>query len=61
MRRLFWLALIGAVVWYFLNRRSSEPVEGATIGYADGSAVTLDGDAPELARLVEVAAAASSR
>ncbi len=61
MRRLFWLALIGAVVWVFLKRGRSEPQEGATIGYGDGSSVTLDPGAPELDRLLQIAAEARPR
>jgi hypothetical protein len=58
MRRLLWLGLIAGVAWWFLGRRAGEPEESATIGYADGSAVTLDAGSPELDRLLQVAAGA---
>jgi hypothetical protein len=58
MRRLALLALIGALAWWFLGRRGCEPEESATIGYADGSSVTLDGASPELDGLLQFAAGA---
>ena len=58
MRRLALLALIGAVAWWFVGRRRCEPEESATIGYADGSAVTLDPGSPELDGLLQIAAEA---
>lgn len=58
MRRLFVLALLGGLVWWFLGRRRSDVESSATIGYADGSSVTLDPGSPELDRLLQVAAEA---
>jgi hypothetical protein len=58
MRRLVALAIIGGIVYWFLNRGGSEDGQSATIGYADGSAVTLEQGAPELDRLVQIAAEA---
>ena len=43
VRRLFWLAVAAAVAWWLVNRRRSGADDvGATIGYADGSAVTFE-------------------
>jgi hypothetical protein len=56
MRRLLSLAAIGAAVWWLLGRRRASSVSRATIGYADGSSVTLEDGSPELERLVRVAA-----
>jgi len=58
MRRLALLALVAGAAWWFLNRGSGEEPGGATIGYADGSSVTLDVGSPELERLLQIAAAA---
>ena len=58
MRRLLALAVIGAIVYWFLNRGASGDGQSATIGYADGSAVTLDQGSPELDRLVQIASEA---
>ena len=58
MRRLFWLAVIAAVAWWFLERRRGGEAVSATIGYADGSAVTLDAGSPELDRLLRIASGA---
>ena len=55
MRRLFWLALVGGLAWWFVGRRRSEVERSATIGYADGSSVTLDPGSPELDRLLQIA------
>ena len=58
MRKLFWLALIGAAAWYLVNRGKGASDETVTIGYEDGSSVTLDAGAPELDRLMQIAAEA---
>ncbi len=55
MRRLLALAVIGGIVYWFLNRGASGDGQSATIGYADGSAVTLEQGSPELDRLVQIA------
>jgi hypothetical protein len=60
MRRLAVLALIAAAAWWFLKRDGNEAQGGATIGYADGSSVTLDAGSPELDRLQQIAARATS-
>ena len=44
------LGLGGLVLW--LRRRTPRPGETATIGYEDGSSVTLEPGAPELERLL---------
>jgi len=61
MRKLLFLAVIGGLAWWFLGRRVDEPGDTATIGYADGSAVTLDAGSPELDRLLQIAAEARAR
>ena len=61
MRKLFFLAVIGGLAWWFLGRREDETGETATIGYSDGSAVTLDAGSPELDRLLQIAAEARAR
>lgn len=58
MRKLLALAVIGGIVYWFLNRGASGDGQSATIGYADGSAVTLEPGAPELDRLVQIASEA---
>ena len=58
MRKLLALAIIGGVVYWFLNRGASGDGQSATIGYTDGSAVTLDRGSPELDRLVQIASQA---
>ena len=58
MRRLVSLALIGALAWWFLGRRRQDAEGSASIGFLDGSSVTLDTSSPELARLLEIAAGA---
>jgi len=60
MRKLVWLAVIGGLAWWFLGRREAEPEETVTIGYADGSAVTLEAGAPEFDRLLQIAAGATA-
>ena len=59
MRRLAVLAVIAAAAWWFLLRDRGEGQGGATIGYADGSSVTLDVGSPELDRLLQIAAEAT--
>jgi hypothetical protein len=60
MRRLIVLALIGGIAWWFLNRAGTGDEESATIGYADGSSVTLEAGSPELDRLLQIAAEATA-
>ena len=62
MRKLIFLALAGGVAWWFFaRRRKSGRRPTDTIGYADGSAVTLDQGSPELDRLLRIAAEATTR
>ena len=58
MRRLLSFAVVGGVVWWLLGRRRPGAGTSATIGYADGSSVTLDSSSPELDRLQQIAAEA---
>ena len=58
MRKLLLLAIIGGIACWFLNRGSSADGQSATIGYVDGSAVTLEPGAPELDRLLQIASEA---
>lgn len=58
MRRLLSLAALGAAVWWLLGRRAKPSAGRVTIGYADGSSVTLEAGSPELDRLVAIAAEA---
>jgi hypothetical protein len=60
MRRLFLLALIGGFAYWFFGRRSEAAQRSATIGYADGSSVTLEAGSPELDRLLQIAARATT-
>jgi hypothetical protein len=60
MRKLvFLLALAGVVRW--LLRRNREPEDTATIGYEDGSSLTLETGAPELERLLQIGREAVAR
>ncbi len=60
MRRLLFLAALGAAVWWFVTRRGASSPGGATIGYEDGSSVTLDAGSTELERLLAIAAEAAA-
>ena len=60
MRRLLSLAAIGAAIWWLLGRRSKPSAARVTIGYTDGSSVTLDAGSPELDRLMSIAAEAAA-
>lgn len=61
MRRLFSLAFVGAIVWWLRGRRRFARVASATIGYADGSSVTLEEGSPELDRLMQAARSVTRR
>jgi hypothetical protein len=55
------LAGLAAAAWWLINRRrGAADASGVTIGYADGSAVTLEPGSAELDRLVQVAAGAKA-
>jgi hypothetical protein len=58
VRRLFLLAVAVAVAWWFIHRRRRTDDVGATVGYADGSAVTFEPGSLELERLLHIAAEA---
>lgn len=58
MRKLLGIAAIGGIVYWFLNRGGADGGHSATIGYVDGSAVTLDPGSPELDRIVQIASGA---
>ena len=60
MRKVFSLAVLGGLAWWFLGRRRSGVESSATIGYADGSSVTLAAGSPELDRLLQIATAATT-
>ncbi|HJU46917.1 MAG TPA: hypothetical protein VJ689_02205 [Gaiellaceae bacterium] len=53
MRRLVLLLGLAGFLWWLL-RRDRSPGETATIGYEDGSSVTLEPGAPELERLLAI-------
>jgi hypothetical protein len=55
MRRLLALAAVAGITWRLLGRRRRAAGARATIGYADGSSLTLAPGAPELERLRQVA------
>jgi hypothetical protein len=56
MRKLLSIVAIGVAVWWFITRRGTSSPDGATIGYEDGSSVTLHAGSPELDRLLAIAA-----
>ena len=60
MRKLFSLAVIAGLVWWFLGRRRTSTHDNVTIGYADGSSITLDAGSPELEQLLQIAAQATA-
>ena len=56
MRKLLALAGLAGVTWWLLGRRGHRAAGShVTVGYADGSAVTLEADAPVLERLQRTA------
>jgi len=60
MRRLLSLAALAGLVWWLLGRRRSSGRETVTIGYADGSSVTLEAGSPLLERLLAIATQATA-
>lgn len=61
MRRLLGLGAIAAGTWWLLGRRKRGGGERVAVGYADGSAVTLEEGVPERERMLEIARAALAR
>jgi hypothetical protein len=59
MRRLLVLVAIAGAAWWVLSRRGTTSPERVTLGYADGSSVTLEPGSPERDRLLQVAAEAA--
>ena len=57
-QQLLVLTLLAGPAWWFVNRDKDGEDVGTTIGYADGSSVTLDASSPELDRLVQIASGA---
>jgi hypothetical protein len=55
VRKLLSLAVIGGLAWWFLSRRRTDVGRHVTIGYVDGSSVTLEEGSPELEKLVQIA------
>jgi hypothetical protein len=60
VRRLLFLAALGGLVWAVLSRRRPVTPQ-ATVGYEDGSALTLEDGAPALEPLVRAAGEALAR
>lgn len=60
MRRLLVLLGLGGGVWWWLQRRRRDD-ERVTIGYEDGSSLTLGTDAPERERLLTLGRQAFGR
>jgi hypothetical protein len=58
VRRLVLLAVAAVVVWWLVYGRRRKDDVGATIGFADGSAVTFAPGSPELERLLQIASGA---
>jgi len=55
IRKLLFLAALAGAAWWLLSRRGSGREPGVVVGYADGSAVTLEGGSPEAERLLVIA------
>jgi hypothetical protein len=61
VRRLLVLVAAAAAAWWLIGRRrGSADDSAATIGYADGSAVTFEQGSSELDRLLHIAAGAKA-
>jgi hypothetical protein len=60
MRRLLLLLALGALVWLVRSRRRSRAPQ-ATVGYDDGSSLTLEDGAPGLEPLLRAASGAVAR
>ena len=59
MRRLLFLGALSGAVWWLLGRRRTVTADRATLGYDDGSSLTLEAGAPDLERLLRIARAAT--
>jgi hypothetical protein len=59
MRRLLMLVGIAGAAWWVLSRRGTTSPDRVTLGYVDGSSVTLEPGSPERERLLQVAAEAA--
>jgi hypothetical protein len=55
MRKLVALGGLAAIVWWLRGRHAGEVRTRATLGYDDGSSLTLDTGAPELDNLLRIA------
>lgn len=55
IRRLLVLAALAGAAWWFLSRRDATCRPGTTVGYEDGSSVTLGQGSPEHERLSRIA------
>jgi hypothetical protein len=55
MRRLLTIAGAAGLVWWLFGRGRGAAATRATVGYADGSSLTLEHGAPELERLQQAA------
>lgn len=55
IRKLVFLATLAGAAWWLLSRRRSGREPGVVVGYADGSAVTLEEGSPESERLLGIA------
>ena len=54
MRKLLVALLVGLAAWRLTRRRST--TDRVTVGWPDGSSITLSGDAPERDGLLAIAA-----
>lgn len=55
IRRLLFLAALAGALWWLLSRRKSNREPGVVVGYADGSAVTLEDGSPEREHMLGIA------
>lgn len=55
IRRLLFLVALAGAAWWLLSRRGGGRQPEVVVGYADGSAVTLEEGSPEAERLLGIA------